>query len=128
MHLPILLEETHVVHGHFNSQNQTKLVVHRERDGTYDVFEPCAQPTPIEAIAHLAAIVAVQFLSEESGDVRGFDRVNQGFHAVGIERLQVALPLEDQVGRTLRDRLVDAPRIGEIQALDHRTKWLGTPI
>lgn len=75
------------------------------------MLEPCAEPTYIEAITHFAAIIAVQFLSQKRRDVRQFDRVNQDFHEVWIERLQVALPFEHQVGRILG--LLNAPLIGE---------------
>ena len=51
------------------------------------MFDPSTLMTHVEAVAHLAQKAAMQLASLKGGDVGGFDRLNQDFQQMGIDRL-----------------------------------------
>ena len=77
-----------------------------------------ADPAFVEAITHLTLVIAIEFTSQKSGNICGFDRMSKGFQEMRVEGLQSISALEDKVRCVLC--LQDAPVIGEFQICDHR--------
>src|SRR3990172_8304803 len=123
LHLAIMLEEGNIVDSCLNAQDEIELVVHFDRDGSHLVFDTSTDPAFVEAVPHLSLVVAIQFASEKSGCICGFDRMSKGFQEMRVEGLQSVSALEDQVRCVLR--LHDVPVIREFQICDHRAILLG---
>ena len=90
----------------------------------------CLSARPLDAriqpVAHLVLVVAVELAAQKSGDVVRLHRVNGGPRQPLINRLQVALALEYDVGGELD--LIQAPVVVEFERLHHRTVPVGEPI
>jgi hypothetical protein len=71
------------------------------------VLDPCPFDADVIAIAHLILVVAVQFLSQKSGDVVGLDGVDSGASPVGIQGLKIGLSVENDVSGVFA--LIQAP-------------------
>ena len=119
LHLAILLEEGDLVDRGFDPQDQAEFIVQFDRDGAHLMLEPGTQPAPIEAVTQFALVIAMQFSSQESGNIGRFDGRDQGFQKKRVEGLQSGLTAKDQVGGEFR--LPDAPVVTQVQALGYRT-------
>jgi hypothetical protein len=118
LHLAVVLEEGNVVDRSLDAQNETELIVHFDGERSHLMLDARAEPAFVEAITHLALVVAIQLAAEESGNICGFDHMSKGFQKMRVEGLQRLSVLEDQVGGVFR--LHDAPMIVEAQICDYR--------
>jgi hypothetical protein len=75
-------------------------------------------PAFVEAITHFPLVVAIQFSTEKSGNICGFDRMSKGFQEMWLVGLQSLLALEDQISGIFC--LHDAPLIGQFKFCDRR--------
>lgn len=73
---PIVLELGDIVNRGLNTQDQTKLIIHLDRECTHLVLYSGSQYAGIEIVPHFALIIPVELLSQEGGDILGFNRVN----------------------------------------------------
>src|SRR3989304_5415683 len=97
LHLAIMLEEGNIIDGCLNAQDETELIVHFDGERSHLMLDARAEPTLIEAIPHLALVVAIEFTSKKSGNICGFDRMSKGFQEKWVEGLQRVSTLEDQI-------------------------------
>lgn len=79
MDLAVLLEEGDIAHRDFNAQDDVELVVQLDGHRPHLMFDTAAQPTLVEATAHLSLVVAMQFAAQKGGNIGGFDRPNEDF-------------------------------------------------
>src|SRR5512141_3203391 len=119
MHLAVMLEKRNLVDCGLNAQDKTELIVHFDREWSHLMLDARAQPTLIEAITHLALVVAIEFATQKSGNICGFDRLSKGFQEMWVEGLQSLAVFEDQVGSVLG--LHDAPVITQVQVCNYWT-------
>ena len=73
VYLAIVPEKRDIVHHGLDTQDETELVVHFDGDGSHLVLEAPAEPALVEAIPHLALVIATQLAAEEGGNICGFD-------------------------------------------------------
>jgi hypothetical protein len=102
LHLAVLLEESNVVDRGFDAQDQAEFIVQFDRDRAHLMLDAGTQPAPVEAVTQLALVIAMQFSSQESGNIGRFDSRDQGFQEKRVEGLQSGLAVEDQVGGEFR--------------------------
>ena len=108
-HRPVVLEESDVVYGCFESQNATELVVHLERRGAHMVSNSGPMDASVEVIADLRLVVSVKSLTEKGGDLLGLDRVNRRSADGLVQRCQSLATTKDDVGGVLD--LSEAPAV-----------------
>src|SRR3972149_2513477 len=72
LHLAIMLEEGNLIDRCLNAQDETELIIHFDGERSHLMLDARAEPTLIEAITHLALVVAIQLAAEESGNVCNF--------------------------------------------------------
>ena len=58
LHLAVLLEEGDIVDGGFDAQDQVEFIVQLDRNGSHLMFEATSQPALVEAVTHLALVIA----------------------------------------------------------------------
>jgi hypothetical protein len=90
------LEEGNVVDGDFDSEDQSKLVVHLERDRPHRMFDPGPFDARVEAVAHLPLVERAQLAPPEGGDMVGFHGVDGGAGEGAVDRLQVFAAAKEQ--------------------------------
>src|ERR1700690_4007464 len=98
LHLAVLLEESNLVDRGFDAQDQAEFIVQFDRDRPHLMLDAGTQPAPVEAVTQLALVIAMQFSSQESGNIGRFDSGDQGFQEKRVEGLQSGLTAKDQVG------------------------------
>ena len=126
MYLAVVLEEGNVVGSSFDAQDDVELVVHLDCDRPHLMLEAGTEPANVEAVAHLSLVVAVQFASQEGGNILRLDGQDQGFQKMRVEGLQRCLALEDQVSGVLG--LHDAPGVLQPQFRNDRAVLLSIAI
>jgi len=120
---PVVLKEGDIVYRGLDSEYETEFVVHLYGNRTHGVFYPGSLDSGVEVISHLSFIALVKLSSEEGGDVFRLYRVDGSASEVRIDRLEMLLLLEDDIGCILS--LHDAPVVEELELLDDGTKLLG---
>ena len=90
------------------------------------MFDPGSLDPGVKFVAHFILIVSIEFSTQESGDVVGFDSMDSGACQVLIDGLQVFPAFEDNIGSIFGFR--DAPVILEIELLDKRAVSLSKDI
>src|SRR6516165_402211 len=106
-YLAVVLEKGDIIDRGLDSQDQAKFVVQLDRNWSHGVFDPRPFDTDVEAVTHLVLVVAVQFLSQKSGNVVRFDAVHGGACQVLIDGCQIRLPMKDDVCGVFT--LIDTP-------------------
>jgi len=122
-YLTVVFEKGDVIDGGLNAEDERELVVHLDGDRSHGVLDASAFNANVEAIPHFVLIVAVEFASEEGGDVVGFDRMDRRSCQVIVNGRQIRLSFENNVGGVLG--LIDAPMIGEPKMLVDGTETPG---
>jgi hypothetical protein len=59
LHLTIMLEEGNIVDRGLNAQDEMELIVHLIETGPHLVLDASADPSFVEAIPHLALVIAI---------------------------------------------------------------------
>jgi hypothetical protein len=117
VHLAILPKKGGIIDRSLDAQDEAEFVIHFQRDWPHLVFDTRPPLTHlIQAITHLALVVAMQLASPKGGDVGRFDGVNEGFQEMWVKGL--LRRLEDHIGGKFS--LPNRPAIGQVQGFDHR--------
>jgi hypothetical protein len=94
-----VLEKSHIVDCGFDAQHKSELIVELERDWPHGVLDARALDAGIQAIPHLAFELRHELLAQEGGNVIRLDGVNGSAAEVLIQRLEIGLLAEHDVGR-----------------------------
>src|SRR3954452_3965144 len=110
----VVLEKGQIVDGGLDPENEAELVVELDRNRPHGVFDPRPFNADVETVAYLAFVLRVELAPEKRGDVIRFDGMNRSARQIFIDRLQIGLFTEDDVGGVFA--LVHAPVIsaGEV--------------
>src|ERR1035437_3490344 len=119
-YLAVVLEKGQIVDRCLDAQNEAELVVELQRHWAHGVFDPRALYAYVEAVAHLALILSVEFAAQESGNVFGLHGVDRRPAQVAVERRQLRLAFENNVGGILA--LIHAPVIDDTEAAMNRAE------
>ena len=119
-YLAVVLEKGQVIDRGFDAQDEAELVVEFQRDRPHGVFDPRSFDAGVKAIAHLALELWHEFLAQEGGDVIGLDGVDCRAAEVLIDRFEVGLLAEDDIGRVFT--LVHAPVISHAEGTMNGTE------
>jgi len=119
LHLAVVLEKAHVVGRGLDTQDDPALVVHLDGRRAHVVANPGALDPGAQVVAHLVGEVAVQLAPEERSDVFGLDRVHGCAHQRLVDRSQVGLASEDDVGRVLD--LHQTPVVSGLHCVEYGT-------
>lgn len=94
----VVLELRHIIHRGLQSKNDPKLVIHLDSSRRHLMPDSCPLDTGVEIVTHFALIVPVELLPKKRGDILRFYRVNSTSDKGLIQRLEVRLSLENDVG------------------------------
>jgi len=98
-HPSVVLKKRNIIGDRLNAKNQTELVIHLDGNRSHPMFDTGPLTPRVEGITHFILIAAVEFTTEERGDILGFDRVNGGTDNFVIDQFKIAfLPEEDVRG------------------------------
>lgn len=93
-----VFEEGNIVDGRLDAQDQMEFVVHFDGDLTHAVFDACSLNAGVKIVAHLVAVITVEFPAKVGGDILGFNRVDGRSDTFLINGGKIALAFEDDVG------------------------------
>ena len=96
-HPSVVLKKRNIIGYSLNAKNQTELVIHLDGNRPHPMFDTGTLNSRVEVIAHFVLVAAVEFATEECGDILGFDRVNGGTDNFVIYQFKVALLPEDDI-------------------------------
>lgn len=117
--LPVVPELRNVVRRGLDAQNEPELVIHLDGECTHTVLYFGSLDAGVKFVSHFALVIPMEFRSQESGDILGFYRVNGATDKGFIERFEIRLLFEDDVGGIFS--LHDRPAIGKTIGGGHRT-------
>ncbi len=117
--LPVNFELGDIIDRGLNPQHQTKLIIHLDGNRTHMVTDSGSLDTGIKVVADFALVTGMQFSSQKSGDILGFNRVNGTANKRFIEQLKIGLFFKDNIGGIFD--LSDRPMVGQSIVFDYRT-------
>jgi hypothetical protein len=119
-HLPVVFEKTDVIDGGLDAQQDPQFVIHLNRDPTHMMFNASPFNSSVEIIADLSLIGPVKLSPQKRCHLLGFDSVDRRTDDRFVQRMQIALILEDDIGRKLY--LHQRPMVTRWKMPDHRTE------
>src|SRR5580704_4356726 len=122
-YLSVLLEKGEIVDCGLDPEYEAELVIEFEGNRPHGVFDPRSFNTDVETISHFALVLPVQLAAEECGDVIRLDCMDRGTRQILIDRLQIRLPAEHDVGGVFA--LVHAPVVSGGEVPIDRTTLAG---
>src|SRR5437763_15453264 len=111
----VVLEKGQIVDSGLDPENEAELVVELDRNRPHGVFDPRPFNAGVETVAYLAFVLRVELAPEKRGDVIRFDAMRRSAGHSLIERVQIGLSTNDDVGRVLA--LVHAPVLSACEGL-----------
>jgi len=121
-HLPVVFEKTDVIEGRLNAQKDSQFVIHLNGNRAHMMFNASPFNSGVEIIADLSLVGPVKFSSQEGCHLLGFDSVDGRTDDRFVERMQIALVFENDIGRKLY--LHQRPMVTRWKMPDHRTEYL----
>jgi len=97
-HRTVVFEKGHVIGGAFHTSNKPELVIELYSHWPHVVLNTCALDTGVKVVANFPLVVGGQLTSKESNNVFWLDSMDGSMGDGGIERLEISLSLEDNVG------------------------------
>jgi hypothetical protein len=96
-HPSVVFEERNIIGHSLNTKDDTKLIIHLDGNFTHPMFDTGPFDPCVKIITHFVLIAAVKFAAKECGDIPGLDRVNGCADNFIINRLKIALLVEDDI-------------------------------
>ena|SRR5438128_294550 len=108
-YLAVVLEKGQIVDCGLDPENEAELVVELDRNRPHGVFDPRPFNADVETVAYLAFVLRVELAPEKRGDVIRFDGMNRSARQIFIDRLQIGLFTEDDVGGVFALEIIARP-------------------
>ena len=115
-HLAAVFEESDVVGGRLDAQDEPQLVVHLDRHPTHMVLDAGALDAGVKVVADLGLHVSSELMAQERRHVVRLDSVDRRARQDLVQRSEVSLALEDDVGGVFD--LHQAPVVARFELLD----------